>query len=249
MKTLIVTSDITYVPQNQQPLFEELFTEAAPHIAGLVVLRVVSPGLLKQIAGLYLAGCTNFATCLAKNIISLPLKKRKALWKAHGLPILRARSMNEPRIIQWVKENDIDLIVNIRTRCVYREGILNTPRLGCVNVHHGILPKYQGTFCDLHALSENRPAGFTIHRMNEEIDMGEILFSKEVSTGNEKNYIKYLSTTGTGEGKALVNLINYVAEHGALPKGLPNRHNKPIITKTPQSKAEIKNLQAKGMVL
>lgn len=249
MKTLIVTSDVTYVPHNQQPLFEELFSGAASHIAGLIVLDVVSANLFKQIAGLYFSGCTNFANCLVRNIIHLPLKKREALWKAHGSPILRARSMNEPRIIQWVRENNIDLIVNVRTRCVYREKILNTPKLGCVNIHHGVLPKYRGTFCDLYALSESRPAGFTIHRMNEEVDTGEILFSKEVSNGNEKNYMKYLSTTGTEEGKALVNLINYIAEHGALPKGSPNRCSEPVVTKTPRGKAEIKNLRTSGMVL
>lgn len=249
MKILIVTSDITYVPHNQQLLFEELFAAAASSIAGLVVLETVSTNLFKQIVGLYFAGCTNFANCLVRNIIQLPLKKREALWRARGLPTLRAKSMNEQWIVQWVKENDIDLIVNVRTRCVYRQGILSAPKLGCVNVHHGILPKYRGTFCDLYALSENRPAGFTIHRMNEEIDKGEILFSKEVSTGNEKNYIKYLSTTGVVEGRALADLINDVAQSGSLPKGLPNRHSKPIVTKTPQSKAEIKNLRTRGMVL
>lgn len=249
MKTLIVTSEVTYVPNNQQPLFEELFKEAAPHIAGLVVLNVVSASLFKQIAGLYLAGCTNFANCLGRNILQLPLKKREALWKSRHLPILRAKSMNEPQIIRWVKENNIDLIVNLRTRCIYREGILSAPKLGCINIHHGILPKYRGTFCDLYALSESRPAGFTIHRMNGGIDAGEILFSKEVSDGNEKNYVRYLSITGYEEGRALADLINYMAENGILPKGSPNAYTRPVVTKTPGNKSEIKKLLASGMIL
>lgn len=248
MKVLIVTSDVTYVPQNQQILFEELFAKASPHIAGLVVLKVVSAGLLKQIASLYFVGCTNFATCLVKNIIKLPLKKRESLWKRHDLPVLRATNMNEPSIIQWVKANKIDLIVNLRTRCIYGEEILKAPRLGSINVHHGILPKYRGVFCDLYALSESRPAGFTIHLMNKDIDAGEIFFSKEVSIDNDKNYIKYLASTGYEEAQALADVLNYVASHEVLPKGRPNRHNKPIITKTP-NKSEIKKLQAQGMVL
>lgn len=248
MKVLVVTSDVTYVPQNQQILFEELFARAASHIAGLVVLKVVSPSLIKQIASLYLVGCTNFASCLTKNILHLPLKRRESLWESRNLPVLKTASMNDPIIISWVESNNIDLIVNIRTRCIYGENILSAPSLGSINVHHGILPKYRGVFCDLFALAENRRAGFTIHRMDRDIDSGEILFSKKVSKNNEKNYTKYLKRTSREEAKALADIINYSARHGRLPKGTPNRCSKPVFTRTP-SRVEINGLLKKGMIL
>lgn len=248
MKVLLVTSDITYVPRNYADVFERLLDGAGEHIAGLVLLKEFPWNLIKRTAGLYATGCTGLASALTGNMFRLLLNCRGKLFRKLHLPVKRAATMNSPEMRGWVREQHIDLIINLRTRCIYKKPILNAPRLGCLNLHHGLLPEYRGTLCDLFALSENRPAGFTIHQMNERVDAGRILVQETVSEPGEKDYLAYLARTGQAEGESLARLIHEIAEQDHIPTGEPNACENPVFTRTPGSK-ELKALRAQGMIL
>lgn len=252
MKALLVTSEITYVPRNYADLFDALLNEptGAPDlIGGLVVLKGFSFNLLKTVGGLYWLGAPRVASTLLKNMVEMPMRRREKMFEARGLPVLQADSMNDPHTIEWVRAHGFDLIVNVRTRCIYKKTILETPPLGCVNIHHGLLPEYRGTMCDLFALSESRPAGFTIHSMTEKIDAGRILVRQAVSQGSDRDYISYLARTGREEGRALSRLLRATQERGRLPEGMPNQCERPIFTKTPKKRAEIRLLRERGIQL
>jgi len=248
MKVLLVTSDVTYTPRNYADVFETLLEQAGEHIAGLVVLKGFSWNLIKRTAGLYSIGCTRLAGTLTRNMLGLLLSSRRKLFRKEHLPVKYADTMNSPEMCEWVREQHIDLIINLRTRCIYKKPILEAPRLGCVNVHHGLLPKYRGTLCDLYALNENRSAGFTIHQMNEHVDAGRILSKQTVSVQGEKDYLAYLARSGKAEGKALANLIQEIVEGGAFPTGGSNTCEDPVFTRTPGPK-ELKVLREQGMIL
>jgi methionyl-tRNA formyltransferase len=248
MKVLLVTSEITYVPGNNLGLFEDLCQRTSSHLAGLVLLKVPTLDVLRTAAWLYLAGAHRTAMTLARNTADLPRRRREKLFGQWGIPVLRARSANEAWLGDWIAGNRIDLVVNLRTRCRYRRQILRAPRLGCINVHHGILPRYRGTLCDLHALAAGRPAGFTIHRMNDKIDDGRILVRQDVSSGTERDYFAYLEKTGIQESRALSGLIAQTALAGSLPEGLPNKCRRPVYTCTPNWSG-IRRLLALGMIL
>ena len=248
LKVLLVTSDVTYIPRNYADVFETLLDRVGEHIAGLVELRELSWSLINRTAGLYVTGCPGLARALTGNMLGLPLRRRENLFRARNLPVKRAATMNSPAMCDWVRELYIDLIVNLRTRCIYKKPILEEPRLGCINVHHGLLPEHRGTLCDLFALSENRPAGFTIHQMNERVDAGCILAKQTVSKPGEKNYLAYLARTGQAEGQALARLIHQIAELDALPDSEANSCQNPVVTRTPGS-GELRDLRRRGMIL
>ncbi len=248
LRTLLVTSEVTYVPSNYFQLFQTVLDGAGAHVAGLAILRGLNRALAKSTLGLFALGCNRVASTLVTNILRLPLKQREKLFRARNLPVLRWDSMNDAEAVEWVRANDIDLVINLRTRCIYKPDILNAPRLGCLNIHHGLLPVYRGTLCDLYALSENRPAGFTIHKMNEKIDAGVLYHVEATAKGFEPDYIGYLGKTGEREGRALVKLLDEIAASGALPDGQPNVCEKPIFTRNPK-REQISQLKAKGMKL
>ena len=248
MKALIVTSALTYVPDNHQPFFKELFVRSRRHLAGLMLLGGHSINLVGSLGGIYWLGARGIAKTLARNIAELPLKKRERLFERNCLPVLRAKSMNEDWVAEWIEAQDIDLVVNVRTRCIYRSRILNAPRLGCVNIHHGILPRHRGVLCDLYALAEGRPAGFTIHVMEPKIDTGKILVRHQVSSGAERNYLSYLSRTGPEEAGALATVFDRVDQEATLPEGIPNICRRPIYTRTPDGK-KVRTLRKLGIEL
>jgi len=248
MNILLVTSDVTYIPRNYADVFETLLEQAGDHIVGLVVLKEFSWSLIKRTVGLYSIGCTGLASALTRNMLGLLLERRGKLFCKEHLPVKHADTMNSPEMCEWIREQHIDLIINLRTRCIYKKPILEAPRLGCVNVHHGLLPKYRGTLCDLYALNENRPAGFTIHQMNERVDAGRILAKETVSEPGEKDYLAYLTRSSKAEGEALARLIQEIVERDVLPTGEPNTCEDPVFTRTPGPE-ELKALLAQGMIL
>lgn len=258
MKVLVVTSQTTYMPGNYLDLLEGLITGAqesfrkdpqnAWEVAGIVSVKTLDFALVKTIIGLPLWGVTELTESLVTNIIELPLKKRQRLAKRHQIPHYFCESMNDPDMVKTVKELGIDIILNIRTRCIYREEILKAPKLGCLNIHHGILPNYRGTFCDLYALYEGRPAGFSLHEMVKKVDAGRIFEVVTVDQGEERNYRNYLRKTVQYEIDTLNRFFFESSKRKALPEGIPNKPQKKTYTKNP-SKSLIKKFKKKGLIL
>lgn len=252
MKVLLVTSELTYMPKNYQGLFEVLLREVPEVIHGLALLENFDHKVIKSIVGLPLLGANNIFKELCRNILALPRAKREKLFYQYSKAVYRLKTMNHSDAIKIVKSEGIDLIVNLRTREIYKSEILEAPKFGCLNIHHGLLPHYRGTMCDLFALSENRPAGFSIHRMNRKIDAGEIYKVQEVSDGTDRNYCHYLAKTAEIEGMALANLLRdfkkSLDEGRSLPAGIPNISDSKVYTKNPTRKI-IKEMKRKGMIL
>lgn len=247
LKILIVTSQVTYIPDNYQKLITELI-EKNEQIYALAILNNLDGQVIKSAFGLIYLGATQVAKALFKNILSCQFKNREKVAKRNAKKVFHFKSMNDPEAIQIVKEHEIDLILNIRTRCIYKKEILNAPKLGCINVHHGLLPKYRGTLCDLYALYEKRPAGFSIHKMEKKIDAGKIYKIVEVDQGKEINYLKYLDLTVEKEIVHLTELIQYIAKNNELPDGIENKTDSIVFTKNP-TREMIKKIKDKGLIV
>lgn len=248
MKALIVISEINYIPSNCYDFLKIVLQKNRNDIAGVLIMQNSSLSIILQITGLYMLGCRHFATTLLWNILTFSFNKRESLYKSFKIPVIKATNVNDNKVIQWVKKMDIDLIINMRTRYIYQKEILSIPTFGCVNIHHGILPKYRGLYCDLYALFENRQAGFSIHEMTDKLDDGRIIYKKSISKVGEKDYIEYLSSLAPFEADAIHTLINQINHLGKLPAGISNTNVNPIYTKTP-NKHQIRDMIRAGMVL
>lgn len=214
----------------------------------LIELKNRAPALLLKSIGLAAMGVTGVARELSCNTLFTSSKKRQQACMANDVAFLQLPHMNGPEAIKLIKDQQIDLIINLRTRCIYRGEILHAPRLGCINVHHGLLPTYRGTMCDLYALYEGRPAGFSIHKMEKRVDAGLIYRVQEVATG-DLDYVAYLSKTNSFEFDVLKDLIAEIERLDRLPDGIENRALEKVIhTKNP-TREVIKMMQAKGMKL
>ena len=74
-----------------------------------------------------------------------------------------------------------DLIVTCAYGQIIPEIILNTPRLGCINVHASLLPKLRGGSPLHHALIDGYDkTGVTIMYMDKGMDTGDIITQEEI---------------------------------------------------------------------
>lgn len=246
MNIAIVTSEVTYIPQNYNALICELLNLSNVHL--FVNLSNRSPNLIIKGLGLVALGAKNIGIQLIKNTLNPNSKLRKKLCKKNNIKFISVDSINDSQIIEIIKESQIDIILNIRTRCIYKKEALEAPKLGCINLHHGILPNYRGTMCDLYALFEGRSAGFSLHKMEEKIDAGTIYSTTEVSS-TETNYWKYLATSHTQELEKIKQLLDQIEILGCLPNGTPNdKTSQTKYTKNP-TKVIIDKMISKGMIL
>lgn len=246
MKIGLVTSEVTYIPDNYDQLILPLLKRE--EVCLLIQLKNRSPSLAFKALALIALGVAGIGKLLLRNTLFTSTKKRMFACNKNAVHFVELSHMNDQAALKLVKEHQLDVLINLRTRCIYRGEILSAPRLGCINVHHGLLPRYRGTMCDLYALYEGRAAGFSVHKMEKRVDAGEIYRVQEVAS-QILDYPQYLALINKHELEVLNTLIDEITKTQNLPNGIPNTREHGVVhTKNPD-RAVIKAMLAKGMKL
>lgn len=258
MRILVVTSEVTFVPENYNRFLEGLFSELQGEkdlFIELVILTNNSPVLTFKGLLLALMGARKIGFSLMKNTIKATFKDRNALARKHGIKIHFFTNPNSPDFYQFVKNHQTDLLINARTRFIYKSKILKLPRLGAINIHHGLLPDYRGTMCDLWALYNDRPTGFSVHVMEKKIDNGSIIRRIETSSPNSKespalrnDFANLIFQSSKIEGVEMGKIIKTIKKDQKIPIEQDNISTNPEYTKNPDF-FTIRKMREKGIEL
>ena len=93
-----------------------------------------------------------------------------------GLPVLQPARARDEAFISELRSLGPDLIIVAAYGQILPPSILDLPRLGCINVHTSLLPRYRGAapiqWAILDGLTET---GVTIMKMDAGLDTGDIL--------------------------------------------------------------------------
>jgi methionyl-tRNA formyltransferase len=252
LKVILVTSQVLYVKDNYFSLLQKLADKARQEegieIVGLILVKTFSLDLIMKIIFLFFTGAGNIASALLLNVLkALFSDPRVNLFKSLNIPVINVDNINSKASIEAIKKLEPDLILNLRTRNIYKKKILSIPRIGCINVHHGILPDNRGTMCDLWAWYEDRPVGFSIHWMNRKIDDGRIILTKEVNIFGAVNYTDIPMISSKSETDALMECLQEIRDKGSAA-GRENKSDNIRVTKNPNFQ-EIQKMRKKGLRL
>ena len=113
----------------------------------------------------------------------------KSVFKKHKVPFFKIENnINTEENLQKIKNLKLDLIISSNS-LYFGSGILNLPKLGCINRHTSLLPSYGGVWPVLHAIAnDEKEVGVTVHQMTRNMDIGKVLAQKKISiTGSSKN--------------------------------------------------------------
>jgi len=92
---------------------------------------------------------------------------------AHGLPVFQPAKLREPEVAATLTHWAPDLGVVAAYGKILPESVLNHPRLGMINVHASLLPRYRGAAPVHRAVIDGMPeTGVTIMRMVPALDAG-----------------------------------------------------------------------------
>lgn len=108
-----------------------------------------------------------------KKLTASPVKE---LALEHGLPVYQPRSLRDENAQAELAALNADLMVVVAYSHILPKAVLETPRLGCVNVHGSILPRWRGAAPIQRAIwAGDSETGVTIMQMDEGLDTGDML--------------------------------------------------------------------------
>jgi methionyl-tRNA formyltransferase len=100
---------------------------------------------------------------------------------ALGLPVRTPASLRKPEEQAAFAALDLDVAVVAAYGLILPKPILEAPRLGCLNIHASLLPRWRGAAPIQRAiLAGDEMTGITIMQMDEGLDTGPILLQETV---------------------------------------------------------------------
>lgn len=104
----------------------------------------------------------------------------KALALSAGIPVLQPQTLKTEDDLQQLKAFNADLMVVVAYGMILPQAVLDIPRLGCINVHGSLLPRWRGAAPIQRALIEgDDKTGVTIMQIVRKLDAGDMLHKEE----------------------------------------------------------------------
>jgi methionyl-tRNA formyltransferase len=110
-----------------------------------------------------------------------------------------------------------DLIISMSASQKFGPAVLELPRIACLNVHSGELPRYRGMLTVFWQLYEGRDYTVpTVHVMDEKLDAGPIVASARCPVGDNDSLYEATVKTKIYAARLLVDVLDmYVS--GEVP--------------------------------
>ncbi|QBK25586.1 methionyl-tRNA formyltransferase [Ureibacillus thermophilus] len=114
-----------------------------------------------------------------KRVLTPPPVKEEAL--RLGLKVLQPEKLKGSEELEEILRLNPDLVVTAAFGQILPKELLDAPRLGCINVHASLLPKYRGGAPIHQAIMDGEEkTGVTIMYMAEKLDAGDIISQREI---------------------------------------------------------------------
>lgn len=101
----------------------------------------------------------------------------KQLAESCHIPVLQPLSLRRPEAIEELRALAPDLMIVAAYGLILPQEVLDIPRLGCINVHASLLPRWRGAAPIQRAiLAGDQETGITIMQMDAGLDTGAMLY-------------------------------------------------------------------------
>nr|WP_233618458.1 methionyl-tRNA formyltransferase [Providencia rettgeri] len=101
----------------------------------------------------------------------------KVLAEEHQIPVFQPVSLKDSENQQWIKNQNADLMIVVAYGLILPQAVLDIPRLGCLNVHGSLLPRWRGAAPIQRSIwAGDTETGVTIMQMDAGLDTGDMLY-------------------------------------------------------------------------
>ncbi len=143
----------------------------------------------------------------------------KVLAQTHGIPVFQPKSLRPEENQQLVADLQADIMVVVAYGLILPQAVLSMPRLGCVNVHGSLVPRWRGAAPIQRALwAGDHETGVTIMQMDAGLDTGDMLLKLNCSIGPEDTSASLYDRLAELGPQGLLQTLNMLAANRAQPE-------------------------------
>ncbi len=183
---LVTQEEPFYLP----PALEALCMARQKDIVALIILPSFNEGLIATARRLYeFYGPFDFTRLSGRFIwarIADKLNRLAELTRPYSavdvarryhIPIYRPPKINAAEFVTTLRDEiRPDLLISVAASQILKKRVLETPPLGCINLHSAPLPRYQGMMPNFWTMVHDEPeATVTVHYMVQKLDAGDII--------------------------------------------------------------------------
>lgn len=158
----------------------------------------------------------------------------KVLAEQHAIRVLQPLSVRKEPFFEQLRELAPDLLVVAAYGRILPGSLLRLPRLGAINVHGSLLPKYRGAApIQWAVINGERETGVTIMQMDEGMDTGDILLTVPVPIGPQETAGELFARLAVLGGDTLGVAIEQLKQGHLMARPQENAHASaaPMLTK------------------
>ncbi|MDW6002301.1 methionyl-tRNA formyltransferase [Vibrio mangrovi] len=142
----------------------------------------------------------------------------KTLATEHQIPVYQPENFKSEDSKQALAELNADLMVVVAYGLLLPQAVLDTPKLGCINVHGSILPKWRGAAPIQRSIwAGDEETGVTIMQMDAGLDTGDMLSVASLPVEpTDTSASMYEKLAGLGP-QALIDTLREIADGKIAP--------------------------------
>ena len=131
--------------------------------------------------------------------------------RGFGLMVYQPAKTNTDEAVAFFESFNPDLFIVISYGQILSRGILNIPKIFCLNVHASILPKYRGAApINWAIINGEKNTGISIIKMIEKMDAGEIIMQKSIDTSVDETIITLQDKLSIMAAELLIGILDSI---------------------------------------
>ena len=143
----------------------------------------------------------------------------KQLAEQVGLDVYQPLNFKDQADRDALAALNADLMIVVAYGLILPQAVLNTPRLGCVNVHASLLPRWRGAAPIQRAIEAgDQETGVTVMQMAAGLDTGDMLLKVRCDITSQDTSASMHDRLAKMGGPALIDAINQLACGRAQPE-------------------------------
>ena len=141
-----------------------------------------------------------------------------------SLPILQPEKASQEPFLSEIAAFQADLFVVVAFGQILSQKLLDTPKLGCINVHASLLPKYRGAAPIQRVLmAGDSETGIAIQKMVRQLDAGDVIAVSKVPVPQDMTFGELEEKLIAATKPLLLEVIREYQKR--IPAGEPQIHD------------------------
>jgi methionyl-tRNA formyltransferase len=158
---------------------------------------------------------------------------------AQGLNVFQPNNLKNPEDVKQLAALQADVMVVVAYGLILPQAVLEIPRLGCLNVHASLLPRWRGAAPIQRAIEAgDKTTGVTIMQMDAGLDTGAMLNKKEIPIGEKDTAATLHDRLAELGAEALLEVLDKL-EQGTIVGEPQNDKDTTYAKKLDKAEAEI----------